>query len=151
MVGWMALRGGSASRALARGSRPAPSRSASPVPWRQEMRLKQASVAVMLAGMWALGCSYRSPTSSGAFMLVLNVSVANTAKAATITDAQLVVDGATAVVFSVTVPAASAALNTSGQAGTGPHTIAVVITGQTTSPNSYTVATPSIQVFDQIG
>ncbi len=113
------------------------------------MSLKQASLAVLLAGMWALGCSgSNSPTSSGAFMLVLNVSVANTAMAATITDAQLVVDGATAVLFSVAVPAASAALNTSGQAGTGPHTMAVVISGQTASPTSYTVATATIQVFD---
>lgn len=113
------------------------------------MRLKQALVAVTLAGMWALGCSNsNSPTSGSAFMLVLNVSLANTAKAATITDAQLVVDGATAVIFASTTPAASATLNTSGQAGTGPHSVVVVITGQTSTPNSYTVAMPTIQVFD---
>jgi hypothetical protein len=113
------------------------------------MRLKQALVAVMLAGMWALGCSNsNSPTSGNAFMLVLSVGVANTAKAATLTDAQLVVDGATAVIFASTTPAASTTFNTSGQAGTGPHTLAVVITGQTSTPNSYTVATPTIQVFN---
>ena len=112
------------------------------------MSLKQAWLAVMLAGMWVLGCSGSSPTSSGAFMLVLNAGVANTAMAATITEAQLVVDGATAVVFLPAAPAASTTFSTSGQAGTGPHTMAVVITGQTTTPNSYTVATPSIQVFD---
>jgi hypothetical protein len=112
------------------------------------MSLKQASVAVMLAGMWALGCGYKSPTSGDAFSLVLTVPVANTAKAATITDAQLVVDGATEVLFAQTTAAASTTLSTSGQAGAGPHTLAVVITGQTASPTSYTVASATIQVFD---
>jgi hypothetical protein len=113
------------------------------------MNLKQALVAVMLAGMWALGCSNsNSPTSGSEFMLVINVGVADTGTAATLTSAQLLVDGATAVVFAQVTPATSATLNTSGQAGTGPHTLQVVITGQTSTPNSYTVATPSIQVFD---
>ena len=113
------------------------------------MSLKQASVAVMLAGMWALGCSNsNSPTSGSAFMVVLNASVANTAMASTITQAQLVVDGGTAVIFSPPAPAATGALSTSGQAGTGPHTMAVAITGQTTSPNSYTVSMATGQVFD---
>ena len=52
------------------------------------MSLKQASLAVMLAGMWALGCS-GSPTSSSGFQLVLTVSVANTAMKATITETVL--------------------------------------------------------------
>jgi hypothetical protein len=113
------------------------------------MRLKKALVAVMLAGMWAVGCSkYNSPTSGSAFMLVINIGVANTAMAATITGAQLLADGGTAVIFSQTAPAASATLNTSGQAGPGPHTLQVVITAQTSTPTSYTVTTPSIQVFD---
>src|ERR1700680_4182715 len=113
------------------------------------MRLKQALVAVMLAGTWALGCSNsNSPTSGSAFMLVINIGVANTAMTPTITGAQLVADGATAVLSSQTTPAASATLNTSGQAGPGPHTLVVVITSQTSSPTSYTVMTPSIQVLD---
>ena len=81
-------------------------------------------------------------------MLVINIGVANTAMTPTITGAQLVADGATAVLFSQTTPAASATLNTSGQAGPGPHTLVVVITSQTSSPTSYTVMTPSIQVLD---
>ncbi|HEY6323212.1 MAG TPA: hypothetical protein VJA16_16840 [Thermoanaerobaculia bacterium] len=114
------------------------------------MRLKQALVAVMLAGTWALGCSNsNSPTSANAFTLAVNVSLANTANAATITGAQLIVDGATAVIFSQAAPAASAALGTTGQAGAGPHTLQVLLVSQTTSsPTSYTVANATIQVFD---
>jgi hypothetical protein len=114
------------------------------------MSVKQASVAVMLAGMWALGCSNsNSPTSGSAFMVVLNVTFANTAMASTITQAQLVVDGGTAAIFAPSAPAATTgALSTSGQAGTGPHTMAVVINSQTTSPNSYTTSLATVQVFD---
>jgi len=115
------------------------------------MSLKRALVAVMLAlaGMWALGCSNsNSPTSGSAFMLVLNATVANTAMASTITEADLIVDGATATIFLPPLPAASDALTTSGQAGTGPHTMAIAINGQTTSPNSYTVSMATVQVFD---
>jgi hypothetical protein len=113
------------------------------------MRLKQALVAVMLAGTWALGCSNsNSPTSGSAFMLVITIGVADTGMAATITGAQLLADGGTAVIFSQTTPATTATLNTSGQAGPGPHTLQVVITAQTSSPTSYTVMTPSIQVLD---
>ena len=113
------------------------------------MRLKQALVAVMLAGMSALGCSNsNSPTSGSAFMLVINIGVADTGMVATITGAQLLADGGTQVIFSQSTPATTATLNTSGQAGPGPHTLQVLITAQTSSPTSYTVTTPSIQVFD---
>jgi len=113
------------------------------------MSVKQALVAVMLAGMWALGCSNsNSPTSGSAFMVVINATVTNTAMASTLTEAQLIVDGGTAVVFSAPSPAATGALGTSGQAGPGPHTMAVAVTGQTTSPNSYTVSLATVQVFD---
>lgn len=113
------------------------------------MSLKQASVAVMLAGMWALGCSNsNSPTSGSAFMVVISAPVANTAMAATITEAQLIVDGGTASIIAPSPPAATGTLGTSGQAGSGPHTMSVAITGQTTSPNSYTVSMATVQVFD---
>ena len=114
------------------------------------MRLKQALVAVMLAGTWAMGCSNsNSPTSSNSFTLAVNVNLANTANVATITDAQLVIDGATAVIFSQATPVASAPLGTTGQAGGGPHSLQVLLVGQTTStPTSYTVASATIQVFD---
>jgi len=114
------------------------------------MRLKQALVAVMLAGMWALGCSNsNSPTASNSFTLAINVNLNNTANAATITDAQMVVDGATAVIFSQSTPVASAPLGTTGQAGGGPHSLQVLLVGQTTStPTSYTVAGATIMVFD---
>jgi len=116
------------------------------------MRLKQASLAVMLAGMWALGCSSsNSPTSSSGFQLIITASLANTANAATITEAQLLVDGATAVVFSQSTPAASANLTVTGSAGSGAHTLQFVISAQTSSPNSYTTAMPAVQVFNQNG
>jgi hypothetical protein len=114
------------------------------------MSLKQASLAVMLAGMWALGCS-GSPTSSSGFQLVLTVSMANTAKAATITEADLIIDSAPAALAVASTPAAVVSLNATGQAGSGSHTMQIVIASQTSSPNSYTVTTPTIQVFDQGG
>jgi len=114
------------------------------------MSLKQVSLAIMLAAScsWALGCSSSSPTSSSGFQLAITISVANTAKALTIQQAQLLVDGATAVVNSPTTPAATAALNVTGQATPGAHTLAVAIIMQTSTPNSYTVTTPTIQVYD---
>ena len=114
------------------------------------MSFKHALVAVMLAGMGALGCSNsNSPTSGSAFMVVVNATITNTAMAPTITQAQLIVDGATQVIFSPSQPAATGAVSTSGQAGTGPHTMAVAITGQTTtSPTSYTTSLVTVQVFD---
>ena len=114
------------------------------------MSLKQASVAVMLAGLWAVGgCSNsNSPTSGSAFMVVITATITNTANAATITEAQLIVDGGTASIIDPSPAAATGVLGTSGQAGSGPHTMAVAITGQTTSPSSYTVSLASVQVFD---
>jgi hypothetical protein len=114
------------------------------------MSLKQASIAVMLAGMWALGgCSNsNSPTSGSAFMLVISATVTNTAMASTITEAQLIVDSGTASIAAPPLPASTETLGTSGQAGPGPHTMAVSITGQTTSPTSYTVSLATVQVFD---
>jgi len=113
------------------------------------MSLKKASVAVMLAGMWALGCSNsNSPTSGSAFMVVISATITNTAMAATITEAQLIVDGGTASIVAPSPAASTQTLGTSGQAGSGPHTMAVTITGQTTSPNSYTVSAATVQVFD---
>lgn len=114
------------------------------------MSLKQASVAVMLAGILAVGgCSNsNSPTSGSAFEVVINATITNTTNAATITQAQLIVDGATQVIFAPSAAAATGALSTSGQAGSGPHTMAVAITGQTTSPNNYTVSMVTVQVFD---
>jgi len=115
------------------------------------MRLKQALVAVMLAGMWALGCSNsNSPTAAGAFTVAISVNLADTAASTpTILGAQLIVDGATAVIFSQPAPVASAPLGTTGQAGAGPHTMQILLTSQSTSsPTSYTVANATIQIFD---
>lgn len=109
-----------------------------------------AFFALVVAGMWALGCS-NSPTSSNEFMLNINIGVANTALAPTILEAQLLVDGATAVDFSPPAAGALATLNTSGSAGPGNHTLAVLILSQTATPTSYTVASPTIQVFNQNG
>jgi hypothetical protein len=113
------------------------------------MSFKQASLAIMLAASCALGCgSGSSPTTTSGFQLAINIGVANTSMAPTIQQAQLLVDGATAVVDQPTAPAASVTLNVTGTATAGPHTVAVLIVMQTSSPNSYTVTTPSIQVFD---
>lgn len=112
------------------------------------MSLRQASLAIMLAASCALGCSRSSPTSSSGFELSIIVGVANTAKAPTIQQAQLLVDGITAVVNSPSPPAATVALNVMGQATPGQHTLAVLIVMQTSTPNSYTVAMPTIQVLD---
>jgi hypothetical protein len=115
----------------------------------REMNLKQASLAIMLVASCALGCTRsNSPTASGDFQLAINVTLANTAKAATIQQAQLLVDGATVVISSPTAPAASVVLNVTGTATPGPHTLAILIVAQTSTPTSYTVTTPTIQVFD---
>jgi hypothetical protein len=115
------------------------------------MSLKKALLAMTLAGLWALGCHGGSPTSSSGFQLVINVFMANSALTPTIFEAQLLVDGATAVDASGPTPSARVNLSTSGTAGSGSHTMQALIVSQTSTPNSYTVSTPSIQVFDASG
>ena len=119
------------------------------------MRAKQAAIVMTLAlaGTLALGCSGSSPTSSSGFTLVFRVTLANTAAKGTINQAQLLLDGAT---ISINVPSPPAAplapLNVTGSgASSGSHTMQVVIVDQTSSPNSYTVTTPTILVADANG
>ncbi len=111
------------------------------------MNFKQAAIAVALLGSLALGCG-SSPTSSSGFQIMITAGLANSKLAPTILEAQLLVDGATAVDQSPATAAALVSLLTQGSIGSGGHTMQIAILNQTSSPNSYTVTTPSIQVFD---
>jgi hypothetical protein len=114
------------------------------------MTLKQAFLALPVAALCALGCS-GSPTSSNGFQLSITATVSNTAMQATILDTQLLIDGATTEDVTVLAALASVPLSVTGSAGSGGHTLAVLIAKQTTTPNSYTVTTPIVQVFDSNG
>ena len=118
------------------------------------MKLRQASRAALLAGLLAVGCSGGSngPTTSSGFQIVIFAALTNTAQAPTIIEAQLLFDG---VVVqdpgTESNPVATLLFTPTGFAATGPHTFALQIVSQTTSPNSYTVATPIVRVFDVAG
>ncbi len=114
------------------------------------MTLKHAFLALPVAALCALGCG-GSPTSSKSFQLSITATVSNTAMQATIQDTQLLVDGATTEDVTVLTPLASVPFTVTGNAGSGGHTLAVLIAKQTTTPNSYTVTTPIVQVFDANG
>jgi len=117
------------------------------------MKLGQASLAALLAGLWALGCHGSSgPTSSSGFQIVILADLANTAQVPTIVEAQLLFDG---VVVddpgTEASPLASILFAPTGFTTSGPHPFPLPIVSQTTSPNSYTVATPIVRVFDVAG
>jgi hypothetical protein len=113
------------------------------------MTLRKAAIAIALAGFCALGCSSKSPTSSNGFTINMTVGLTNTAQQATIVGAQLLFDGATVTIASPAAAATSVTLNTIGtNIASGPHTMSVKITDQTSTPNQYTVAMPSVRVFD---
>jgi hypothetical protein len=117
------------------------------------MKLRQASLAALLAGCLALGChGGGSPTSSSGFQIVIFATLANTAQAPTIVEAQLLFDGVE-VEDPGTEPTPVAFINfvPTGFATSGPHTFQLQIVDQTTSPNTYTVPTPIIRVFDVAG
>ena len=111
------------------------------------MTLKQAFLALPVAALCALGCS-GSSTSSNGFQIIITAPLSNTAMKATILEGQLLVDGSTAVDVSETTAMAKIQLTVTGGAGSGNHTLQVLIVNQTTTPNSYTVTTPIVQVFD---
>jgi hypothetical protein len=117
------------------------------------MKLRQASAAALLAGLLALGCSGgNSPTSSSGFEIVILAALANTAQAPTIVEARLLFDGAEVEDPGTEAnPVATLFFTPTGFATTGPHTFALQIIAQTTSPNSYTVPSPTIRVFDVAG
>jgi hypothetical protein len=118
------------------------------------MKLRQASAAALLAGLLALGCSGggNGPTSSSGFQIVIIAALTNTAQAPTIFEAQLLVDGVEVEdPGMVPTPVATILFTPTGFVSTGPHTFALQIVTQTTSPNSYTVPTPVIRVFDVAG
>ena len=117
------------------------------------MKLRQASLAALLAGSLALGCHGGSgPTSSSGFQIVILATLANTAQAPTIVEAQLLFDGVVVEDPGTEVtPVASLFFDPTGFTTSGPHTFALQIVSQTTSPNSYTVPPPIIRVFDVAG
>jgi len=118
------------------------------------MKLRQASTAALLAGLLALGCSGggNSPTSSSGFQIAIIAALTNTAQAPTIFEAQLLVDGVEVEDPGMeATPVATILFTPTGFATTGPHTFALQIVTQTTSPNSYTVPLPIIRVFDVAG
>ena len=118
------------------------------------MKLRLASAAALLAGLLALGCSGggNSPTSSSGFQIVILAALTNTAQAPTIFEARLLFDGAEVEDPGMEAnPVATVAFTPTGFATTGPHTFALQIVTQTTSPNSYTVSSPVIRVFDVAG
>ncbi len=117
------------------------------------MKLRQASLAALLAGLSALGChGYSSPTSSSGFQIVIVATLANSAQAPTIVEAQLLFDGVEVEDPGTEAnPVASILFAPTGFTTSGPHTFQLQIVSQTTSPNSYTVTTPIIRVFDVAG
>lgn len=117
------------------------------------MQLRQASLAALLAGLLALGCQGgSSPTSSSGFQIVILAALANSAQAPTIVEAQLLFDGAVVEdPGTESNPVASILFTPTGFTTSGPHTFQLQIVSQTTSPNSYTVATPIVRVFDVAG
>lgn len=118
------------------------------------MKLRQASAAALLAGFLALGCSGggNGPTSSSGFQIVIIAALTNTALAPTIVEARLLFDGVEVEDPGTEAnPAATLLFTPTGFATTGPHTFALQIVAQTTSPNSYTVPPPVIRVFDVAG
>jgi len=117
------------------------------------MKLRQASLAALLAGPLALGChGSSSPTSASGFQIVIIAVLANTAQAPTIVEAKALFDG---VVVedpgTESNPVASILFDPTGFTTSGPHTFQLQIVDQTTSPNNYTVATPIVRVFDVAG
>jgi hypothetical protein len=119
------------------------------------MKLRQASAAALLAGLLALGCSggSNSPTSSSGFQIVIIAALADTApQAPTIIEARLLFDGAEVEdPGTESNPVASILFTPTGFATTGPHTFALQIVRQTSSPNTYTVPPPIVRVFDVAG
>jgi hypothetical protein len=117
------------------------------------MKLGRASLAAILAGLSVLGCHGNSPTSSSSgFQIAIIATLANSAMAPTIVEAQVLLDG-TAVEDTGTevTPAPSFTFTPAGFAAAGPHTLQLQIVSQTTSPNSYTVNMPFVRVFDLNG
>ncbi len=117
------------------------------------MKLRQASLAALLAGLLALGChGSSSPTSSSGFQIVILAALANSAQAPTIVEAQLLFDGVVVDDPGTEAnPVASILLAPTGFTTSGPHTFQLQIVSQTTSPNNYTVTTPIVRVFDVAG
>jgi len=117
------------------------------------MKLRQASLAAILAGLAVLGCHGNSPTSSSSgFQIAILASLANSAMAPTIVEARLLIDGVDVDdPGTEPSPVPSITFITTGLIASGPHTLQFQIVGQTTSPNNYTVTMPVVRVFDLNG
>ncbi|MBV8200824.1 MAG: hypothetical protein JOZ15_09400 [Acidobacteria bacterium] len=120
------------------------------------MRLKRLTIAVTLAGLWALGCGgSNGPTSNNGFTLIMNMGLENSAQQSTIVAAQLLFDGVTTLIGSPSgATGAFVSLQTTiGGVASGSHTVTLQISIQTSSPNSYKAETaamsaPTIVVLD---
>jgi hypothetical protein len=118
------------------------------------MKLRQASAAALLAGLLALGCSGggNGPTSSSGFQIVILAALNDTAQVPTIVEAQALFDGVVVQDSGTeSSPVATVVFTPTGFVSTGPHTFALQIVTQTTSPNSYTSPQPIVRVFDVAG
>ncbi len=82
---------------------------------------------------------------------MISAGIVNTAGAATILDAQLLFDGAVAADAPSSTAVSLASLNVSGSASTGSHTLGFLIASQTSTPNTYTVPTPDIEIYEVNG
>jgi len=115
------------------------------------MRLRNVPLTVMLAALCALRCNGGSSTSPTGFQLAITVALQNSAQAATILDAQLVIDGVLVQETTESDPASLAQLVSTGFLVAGSHSLSVVIAAQTSTPNNYTSPSPDIRVFDLNG
>ena len=113
------------------------------------MALTQIVISLGLVAMAVLGCR-SSPTQNSGDLISVQVSVVNTANAATILETQMFFDGVQ-VVDSPTGAALSATIMTAtGTSGPGAHMLSVAITNQVGTSNTYTI-TPVISLADQNG
>jgi hypothetical protein len=115
------------------------------------MNLRKAVPALALAALCVVGCHSGSPTSTSSFQVVVQAGLANTALMPTILDAQLVFDGSLVQDLPQSPAASLVTLSASGGVNSGAHTVQFIIANQTTTPNNYTVTTPSIEVLDAAG
>ncbi|HLX09721.1 MAG TPA: hypothetical protein VKY89_17840 [Thermoanaerobaculia bacterium] len=113
--------------------------------------VRRSLFALAVVGVCAMGCHSSTPTSTTGFQLLITTNVANTALTPTIVEATLLLDGVVAADVPESPAAAIAALSAQGSASAGSHVMQIVIAQQTTSPNTYTVTAPVIQIFDTSG
>jgi hypothetical protein len=116
--------------------------------------LKQVPLVIALAALaLTMGCHGSStPTAETEFQIQVTGSIANTALAATINEAELIFDGSVAIDQPYVPAVAISTLSAAGTASNGSHTVTWQIVSQTTTtPNKYTVPSATIVIFDLAG